>query len=82
MTGFYRTGCCETGPDDFGVHTICCVGDQAFLAASKALGAREQVDATPTFLLGPTGGTLPVFSPSDLTTASFTGAIDTLLRGR
>lgn len=38
MTGFYRTGCCETGPDDLGVHTICCVVDQAFLDASKALG--------------------------------------------
>ena len=38
MTGFYRTGCCETGPDDLGVHTICCVVDEAFLEASKALG--------------------------------------------
>ena len=23
MTGFYRTGCCETGPDDHGSHTVC-----------------------------------------------------------
>jgi uncharacterized protein (DUF2237 family) len=38
MTGFYRTGCCETGPDDLGVHTICCIVDEPFLAASKALG--------------------------------------------
>ena len=38
MTGFYRTGCCETGPDDLGVHTICCIVDAPFLAASKALG--------------------------------------------
>ena len=38
MTGFYRTGCCETGPDDLGIHTICCVVDADFLAASKALG--------------------------------------------
>ena len=38
MTGFYRSGCCETGPDDLGVHTVCCVVDQAFLVASKALG--------------------------------------------
>ena len=22
LTGFYRTGSCETGPEDFGVHTI------------------------------------------------------------
>ena len=38
MTGFYRTGCCETGPDDVGVHTVCCVVDAAFLETSKALG--------------------------------------------
>ena len=38
MTGFYRTGCCETGPDDLGVHTICCIVDAPFLEASKALG--------------------------------------------
>jgi len=37
MTGFYRTGCCETAADDLGVHTICCVVDRAFLDASKAL---------------------------------------------
>jgi len=37
-TGFYRDGCCNTGPDDHGVHTICCVVDAPFLAASKALG--------------------------------------------
>ena len=38
MTGFYRDGCCNTGPDDYGVHTICCIVDAPFLAASKALG--------------------------------------------
>ncbi|MEO6922354.1 MAG: DUF2237 domain-containing protein [Bryocella sp.] len=38
MTGFFRDGCCNTGPNDFGVHTICCVVDADFLAASKALG--------------------------------------------
>src|ERR1039458_471666 len=38
MTGFYRSGCCETGPEDLGVQTICCVVDRAFLDASKALG--------------------------------------------
>jgi uncharacterized protein (DUF2237 family) len=37
-TGFYRDGCCNTGPDDVGVHTICCVVDQPFLEASRALG--------------------------------------------
>ena len=38
MTGFYRTGCCETGPDDLGVHTVCCIVDAEFLATSKSLG--------------------------------------------
>jgi len=38
ITGFYRTGCCETGPEDLGVHTICCVVDREFLDASKAMG--------------------------------------------
>ena len=38
MTGFYRTGCCETGPEDLGVHTICCIVDAAFLNASRQLG--------------------------------------------
>ena len=23
VTGFYRSGCCDTGPDDPGVHTVC-----------------------------------------------------------
>ena len=37
-TGYYRTGCCETGPDDLGVHTVCCIVDEPFLTASKAMG--------------------------------------------
>jgi uncharacterized protein len=38
LTGFYRTGCCETGTDDVGVHTVCIIVDEAFLTASKAAG--------------------------------------------
>ena len=38
MTGFYRDGCCNTGPDDLGVHTVCAVVTAEFLAASKRLG--------------------------------------------
>lgn len=37
-TGFYRTGCCETGPDDLGVHAICAVMTAEFLAFSRARG--------------------------------------------
>jgi uncharacterized protein (DUF2237 family) len=37
-TGFYRTGCCHTGPDDLGCHTVCVEVTAAFLAFSKAHG--------------------------------------------
>jgi uncharacterized protein len=38
LTGFYRTGCCETGPDDRGLHTVCVQVTAEFLAYSKARG--------------------------------------------
>ncbi len=38
MTGFYRTGCCETGGDDHGVHTVCAVMTNEFLEFSKSVG--------------------------------------------
>jgi len=38
LTGFYRDGCCNTGPDDRGVHTVCCIVTADFLAASARLG--------------------------------------------
>ncbi|SRR5579862_8133272 len=38
MTGFYRNGCCDTGPDDIGSHTVCVVTTAEFLAYSKAQG--------------------------------------------
>jgi uncharacterized protein (DUF2237 family) len=38
MTGFYRDGCCHTGPEDLGQHTICCIVTEAFLSASARLG--------------------------------------------
>lgn len=38
MTGFYRTGCCDTGPEDHGVHTVCIVATSDFLAFSKSVG--------------------------------------------
>jgi uncharacterized protein (DUF2237 family) len=37
-TGFFRNGCCETGPDDLGLHTVCAVMTAEFLAFSKAAG--------------------------------------------
>ncbi len=38
VTGFFRNGCCETGPDDLGLHTVCAVMSKEFLAFSKAAG--------------------------------------------
>ncbi len=38
LTGFYRNGCCDTGPDDRGSHTVCVIVDAEFLALSKYLG--------------------------------------------
>lgn len=38
LTGFYRNGCCDTGPDDRGLHTVCAVMTSEFLAFSKEMG--------------------------------------------
>ncbi len=38
LTGFFRNGCCDTGPEDHGVHTVCAVMTEEFLALSKYLG--------------------------------------------
>ena len=38
MTGFTRSGCCETGPQDTGSHTVCAVMTAEFLAFSQAQG--------------------------------------------
>jgi len=37
-TGFYRTGCCDTGPEDAGSHTVCAVVTAEFLAYSAYVG--------------------------------------------
>ncbi|MBE2274875.1 MAG: DUF2237 domain-containing protein [Rhodobacteraceae bacterium] len=38
VTGFFRDGCCNTGPQDFGLHTVCAEMTAEFLALSKYLG--------------------------------------------
>ena len=38
LTGFFRNGCCETGPDDLGLHTVCAVMTSEFLAFSRRAG--------------------------------------------
>lgn len=38
LTGFYRDGCCTTGADDLGMHTICIRATTEFLEFSKLRG--------------------------------------------
>ncbi len=38
LTGFYRTGCCDTGVGDIGVHVVCAQVTAEFLAFSKERG--------------------------------------------
>lgn len=37
-TGFYRNGCCDTGPDDLGLHLVCAVMTREFLDFSRRRG--------------------------------------------
>lgn len=38
LTGFYRDGCCSTGPEDLGSHTICAVVTVEFLSHQRSIG--------------------------------------------
>jgi len=38
MTGFYRDGCCQTGPGDAGLHTVCAEMNDLFLEFSRDQG--------------------------------------------
>jgi uncharacterized protein (DUF2237 family) len=38
LTGFYRDGCCTTGPGDVGSHTVCAVVTQEFLDHQRSIG--------------------------------------------
>jgi uncharacterized protein (DUF2237 family) len=38
MSGFYRDGCCDTGSEDIGSHTVCAVMTSEFLDFSKSRG--------------------------------------------
>lgn len=38
VTGFYRDGCCSTGPEDIGSHTVCAVVTAEFLVHQKLVG--------------------------------------------
>jgi uncharacterized protein (DUF2237 family) len=38
VTGFFRDGCCRTGPGDAGMHVVCAVVTEEFLRFSLARG--------------------------------------------
>src|SRR6266498_3427696 len=38
VTGFYRDGCCSTGPEDLGSHTVCAVVTAEFLRHQQEVG--------------------------------------------
>ena len=38
VTGFYRDGCCTSGPEDLGSHTVCAVMTTEFLTHQTSVG--------------------------------------------
>lgn len=38
LTGFYRDGCCNTGPGDAGLHLVCAVMTDEFLEFTRRVG--------------------------------------------
>jgi len=46
MTGFYRDGCCNTGPGDRGIHVVCAVVTDEFLEFTRAQGNDLSAPAT------------------------------------
>ena len=38
VTGFYRDGCCSSGPEDLGSHTVCAVVTREFLRHQQSVG--------------------------------------------
>jgi uncharacterized protein (DUF2237 family) len=38
LTGFYRDGCCSSGPEDVGSHTVCAVMTREFLEHQSSVG--------------------------------------------
>jgi uncharacterized protein (DUF2237 family) len=48
LTGFYRTGCCDTGAQDAGAHVVCVLVTDEFLEFSVAMG-NDLVTPMPAF---------------------------------
>jgi hypothetical protein len=52
MTGVYRDGCCNTGANDRGTHTVCAVMTNDFLQFSKSKGNDLTMDYPPSNFKG------------------------------
>ncbi len=48
LTGFFRNGCCTTGPEDLGSHTICAVVTAEFLEHQRQIG-NDLITAVPEY---------------------------------
>ena len=48
LTGFYRDGCCTSGPEDLGSHTVCVVMTTEFLDFQSQVG-NDLVTARPEY---------------------------------
>ena len=48
LTGFYRDGCCTSGPEDLGSHTVCVVLSAEFLDFQRQVG-NDLVTARPEY---------------------------------
>ena len=48
MTGFFRDGCCSTGPEDAGSHTVCAVMTPDFLEHQRSVG-NDLITPVPAF---------------------------------
>ena len=48
LTGFYRDGCCTSGPEDLGSHTVCVVMTAEFLDFQRQVG-NDLVTARPEY---------------------------------
>ena len=48
VTGFFRDGCCSTGPEDVGSHTVCAVMTEDFLEHQRSVG-NDLVTPVPAF---------------------------------
>jgi uncharacterized protein len=48
LTGFYRDGCCTSGSEDLGTHTICAVVTAEFLEYQRGIG-NDLVTPAPEF---------------------------------